>query len=59
MGTIKTITMDELKNIHLSEEELEILERAKAEPSEDCPSLTEEELKEMKPWYIAHPNHNK
>ena len=54
-----TITMDELKNIHLSEEDLEILERAKAEPSEDCLSLTEEELNEMKPWYIAHPNHNK
>ena len=58
MSTIKTMTLDELKNQTLTAEDLEILNNANAEPTEDCPALTEEELKEMKPWYIAHPDHD-
>ncbi len=47
-----TITLDELKNLPpLTEEEKRIIHNAKPTPTEDCPAMTPEELKEFRPWY--------
>ena len=49
---MKTMTQDELKNLPpLTEEEKAIIRKAKATPTEDCPAMTSEELKEFRPWY--------
>lgn len=46
------MNIDDLENLPpLSEEEKSIINNAKATPTEDCPEMTKEELKEFKPWY--------
>ncbi len=54
---MKTMTLDELKKLPpLSEERLAIIKKAKPTPDEDCPILTEEQLKQFRPWYEVHPD---
>ncbi len=46
------MTADELKNLpSLSEEDRKVIQNAKATPTEDCPEMNAEEMKEFKPWY--------
>ena len=46
------MSFDELKRLPpLTEEELTIIENAKPLPSEDCPEMTCEELRQFHPWY--------
>ena len=51
--TITTMTLDELKNLPpLTEEEKQTIRNAKPTPTDDCPAMTQEELKQFRPWYI-------
>ena len=46
------MTTDNLKNLPpLSHEEQKVIKLADAAPSEDCPEMTESELREFRPWY--------
>ena len=46
-----TMTLDDIKNLPpLTEEDIRTLEAAKPTPSEDCPAMSQEELKEFRPW---------
>jgi predicted DNA binding CopG/RHH family protein len=46
------MTLDELKKLPpLTEEEKKTIRDAKPTPSEDCPAMTAEDLKEFRPWY--------
>ena len=48
-----TMTLDELKNLPpLTEEEKRTIRNAKPTPTEDCPAMTAEELKQFRPWYL-------
>ncbi len=59
MSTIKTMTLDELKELPpLTEEELEIINNAKPHFDEDCPKQNSKQLKEFRPWYEVHPKGN-
>ena len=52
-NTMKTMTLDELKNLPpLTEEEKQTIRNAKPTPSEECPAMTPEELKQFRPWYL-------
>lgn len=52
MSTMTTMSLDELKALPpLSEKDKAIIRNAKPTPTEDCPAMTVEELKEFKPWY--------
>lgn len=52
MNTMTTMTLDDLKNLPpLTEEEKAVIRNAKAIPTDDCPAMTKEELKEFQPWY--------
>ena len=45
------MTLDELKKLPpLTEEEKKIIEAAKPTPTDDSPAMTQEELKEFRPW---------
>ena len=47
-----TMTLDELKKLPpLSEEEKQTIKNAKPTPTDDCPAMTTEELKQFRPWY--------
>ena len=49
------MTLDEIKNLPpLTESEKQLIRNARATPSEDCPAMTEEELKEFRPWYAKN-----
>ena len=53
MASVSKMTLDELKNLPpLTEEEKQTIRNAKPTPSEDCPAMTPEELKQFKPWYL-------
>ena len=53
MALVSKMTLDELKNLPpLTEEEKQTIRKAKPTPSEDCPAMTPEELKQFKPWYL-------
>ena len=55
MSTMTTMTLDELKNLPpLSEEEKAIIRNAKPTPTDDCPAMTESELKGFRPWYAKN-----
>ena len=55
MSTMTTMTLDEIKNLPpLTESEKQLIRNARATPSEDCPAMTEEELKEFRPWYAKN-----
>lgn len=46
------MSFDELTKLPpLSEEEIKIIENARPLISEDCPELSEDELKQFHPWY--------
>ena len=52
MNTMTTMTLDDLKNLPpLTQEEKEVIKNARPTPSDDCPAMTADELKEFKPWY--------
>ena len=52
MNTMTTMTLDELERLPpLTEEEKQIIRNAKPTPTDDCPAMTAEELKEFRPWY--------
>lgn len=54
MSTITTMTLDELQALPpLSERDKEIIRNAKPTPTDDCPAMTKEELKEFKPYYAT------
>lgn len=47
-----TMTLDELKKLPpLTEEEKQTIHNATSIPTDDCPAMTKEELKEFRPWY--------
>lgn len=58
MSAIVTMTLDEVKQMPpLSDARLrEIIEFTDETDDEDCPALTEEQLKEFRPWYEIHPD---
>ena len=46
------MTLDDLKNLPpITEDEKRIIEAAVPTPSEDCPAMTTEELKQFRPWH--------
>lgn len=52
MNIITTMTLDDLKNLPpLTQEEKKVIKNARPTPSDDCPAMTADELKEFKPWY--------
>lgn len=52
MNTMTTMTLDELKNLPpLTDAEKATIKNARATPTDDCPAMTKEELKEFRPWY--------
>ena len=55
MNTMTTMTLDELKKLPpLTEAEQQTIRNAKPTPTEDCPAMTAEELKEFRPWYAKN-----
>ncbi len=58
MNTMKTMTLDDIKKISLTEKEKEIIKKAKPTYDAGCPKLSKKELKEFKPWYEVHPQGN-
>ena len=55
MNTITTMTLDELKKLPpLTEAEKSTIRNAKPTPTEDCPAMTAEDLKEFRPWYAKN-----
>lgn len=55
MNTMTTMTLDELKKLPpLTTEEKQTIHNAKPTPTEDCPAMTAEELKEFRPWYAKN-----
>lgn len=38
----------------MTEAEKRIIHNAKVTPTEDCPAMTDEELKEFRPWYAKN-----
>lgn len=52
MNTMTTMTLDDLKKLPpLTEAEKAVIKNAQPTPTEDCPAMTKEELKEFQPWY--------
>ena len=52
MNTMTTMTLDDLKNLPpLTDAEKATIKNARATPTDDCPAMTKEELKEFRPWY--------
>ena len=63
MNTMKTMTLDELRRRPLTEAEKQAIHDAaekvrdgETEDDPDCPILTEEQLKQFRPWYEVHPD---
>lgn len=52
---MKTMTLDEIMKVPLSEEDKRIINNAKPVITNDCPEMTDEQLKQFKPWYEVHP----
>lgn len=52
---MKTMTLDDLIKNPLTEEDKKIINAAKPVVTDDCPEMTDEQLKEFKPWYEVHP----
>ena len=55
---MKTMTLDDLIQKPLTEEDKKIINSAKPIITEDCPELTDEQMKKFKPWYEVHPKGN-
>lgn len=57
MSTIKTMTLDEAKKLPpMTEEELEELRNAPIVYDSDSPKLTQKQLEEFVPYYVARSN---
>lgn len=52
---MKTMTLDDLIKKPLSEEDKKIINSAKPIITEECPEITDEQMKNFKPWYEVHP----
>ena len=49
---MKDMSLNELKELPaLTEKEINVIEHARAIPSDDCPEMSYEELKQFHPWY--------
>lgn len=49
------MSIDDLKKLpSLTEQEKQIIKQARATPTDDCPAMTAEELKEFRPWYAKN-----
>ena len=55
---MKTMTLDDLVKNPLTEEDKKIINSAKPVITEDCPEMTDFQLKKFKPWYEVNPNGN-
>ena len=55
MSTTVTMTLDEVKNTPLSEEGKQRIDNARYTADPENPPLTEEELRNLRPAYIRHP----
>ena len=55
---MKTMTLDELIRNPLTDNDRVIINTAKPIVTEDCPEVTDEQMKKFKPWYEVHPNGN-
>ena len=48
------MTLDDFDSMPpLTEEELNIIDKAQPTPSDDRPAMTKEDLKEFRPWYAS------
>ena len=54
---MKTMTLDDLIN-PLTEEDRKIINSAKPVVTEECPEVTDAQMKKYKSWYEVHPNGN-
>lgn len=46
------MSIDEISNLPpLTEEDIEIIDKARPLPSDDCPEMSKEELEQFRPWY--------
>ncbi len=62
MSTLKTMTLDELRETPLTKEQKQAIRSAakkaksgKTTEDPDCPKMTKEELAEFRPWREVHP----
>ena len=56
MSTIVTMTLDEILDLPpLTAEDKRRINKAKANPDDDCPAQTEEDLNKFKPVSATHP----
>lgn len=55
---MKTMTLEDLIQKPLTEEDKKIINSAKPVITEDCPELTDEQMKKFKPWYEVHSKGN-
>ena len=55
---MKTMTLDDLIKNPLTEEDKKIINSAKPVVTEECPEVTDVQMKKYKPWYEVHPNGN-
>ena len=55
---MKTMTLDDLIKHPLTEEDKKIIHSAKPVVTEECPEVTDAQMKKYKPWYEVHPNGN-
>jgi uncharacterized protein (DUF4415 family) len=53
---MKTMTLDELKQIPLTTDDKNIIESAQPVITDDCPEMTDDQLENFKPWYEIHQN---
>ena len=55
-NTTVTMTIDEIRNLPpLSSKDKKRIDRALANPDEDCPAQSEEQLKKFRPLKETHP----
>ena len=46
------MSLDELSRMPaLTAEEIKLIDNAKPTPSDDCPAMSQDELKQFRPWY--------
>jgi len=55
MSTTKTMTLDEIRNYKLTEEQKEMIINAGCNPDDEAPAMTPEQLKEFKSGKLYHP----
>jgi len=55
MSTTKTMTLDEIRNYKLTEEQKEMIRNAGCNPDDEAPAMTPEQLKEFKSVKVFHP----